>query len=80
MRTSTSTTPTFITEVSCYFTKAVLNDCYSEVMAYTALVLTLIGLVSTTRMNAYMSRPLSIPTTAAIIVWVYIAPHHATSY
>ena len=34
--------------------KAALNDCYSEVMAYTALVLTLIGLVSTTRMDAYV--------------------------
>ena len=39
---------------SCYFTKAALNGCYSEVTAYTALVLTLIGLVSTTRMDAYV--------------------------
>ena len=40
MRTFTLTTPTFITEAlrSCYLTTAVLNDCYSEVMAYTALV------------------------------------------
>ena len=35
--------------------KAALNDCYSEVMAYTALDLTLIGLVSTTRMDAYVT-------------------------
>ena len=35
--------------------KAALNDCYSEVTAYTALVLTLIGLVSTTRMDAYVT-------------------------
>ena len=39
-----STTPTFI---------AVLNDCYSEVMAYTALAY-FIGLVSTMHMNAYV--------------------------
>ena len=32
--------------------KAALNDCYSEVMAYTVLVLTHIGLVSTTLMDA----------------------------
>ena len=40
---------------SCYFTKAALNDCYSEVTAYTAQVLTLIGLVSATRMDAYIT-------------------------
>ena len=40
---------------SCYLTKAALNNCYSEVTAYTALVLTLIGLVSTTRMDAYVT-------------------------
>ena len=36
---STSTTPTFITEVAppYYLTTAVLNDCYSEVTAYTML-------------------------------------------
>ena len=34
MRTSTSTTPT---SPLCYFTTTVLNDCYSEVTAYTAL-------------------------------------------
>ena len=39
MHTSTSTTPTFITEaLPCYLTTVVLNDCYSEVTAYTALV------------------------------------------
>ena len=32
---STSTMPTFI--LSCYLTTAVLNDCYSEVTAYTGL-------------------------------------------
>ena len=35
-----STTPTFIPEVLLhitYVTTAVLNDCYSELMAYTAL-------------------------------------------
>ena len=35
-----STTPTFITEVFCLVTLpyiAVLNDCYSEVTAYTML-------------------------------------------
>ena len=39
MRTSMSTTPTFITAstLSCYFITAVLNDCYSEVTTYTAL-------------------------------------------
>ena len=41
--------------LSSYFTKAALNDCYSEVMAYTELVLTLIRLVSTTRMDAYIT-------------------------
>ena len=35
--------------------KTALNDCYSEVTAYTALLLTLIGLVSTTRMDAYVT-------------------------
>ena len=37
--TSTSTTPTFITEVLLlsYITTAVLNDCYCKVTAYTAL-------------------------------------------
>ena len=37
---STSTTPTFITEMlrcTCYFATAALNDCYSEATAYTAL-------------------------------------------
>ena len=37
---SMSTTPTFITGALrrvTYFTKAALNDCYSEVTAYTAL-------------------------------------------
>ena len=37
---SMSTMPTFITEALClvtYVTIAVLNDCYSEVTAYTAL-------------------------------------------
>ena len=34
--------------------KAALNDCYSEVTAYTVLVLTLIGLVSTTCTDAYI--------------------------
>ena len=33
--------------------KAALNDCYSEVTAYTALVLTVIGLVSMMHMDAY---------------------------
>ena len=35
----TSTIPTFITEAPplYHLTKAVLNDCYSEVTAYTAL-------------------------------------------
>ena len=39
MCTSTSTTPTFITEALRRVTSlhAVLNDCYSEVTAYTAL-------------------------------------------
>ena len=36
MHTSTSTTPTFIT-LSSYLNTAVLNDCYSEVTAYTTL-------------------------------------------
>ena len=35
--------------------KAALNDCYSEVTAYTAPFLTLIGLVSTTHMDAYVT-------------------------
>ena len=38
--TFASTIPTFITQVLhrvTYFTTAVLNECYSEVMAYTAL-------------------------------------------
>ena len=35
--------------------KAALDDCYSELTAYTALVvLTLIELVSTMRMDAYV--------------------------
>ena len=40
MRKSTSTTPTFKTEalhLVSYVTTAVLNDCYSEVSAYTVL-------------------------------------------
>ena len=40
MHISTSTTLTFITEalrLVTYVTTAVLNDCYSEVMAYTEL-------------------------------------------
>ena len=37
MHTPTSTTPTFITEALRHVTTAVLNDCYSEVMAYIAL-------------------------------------------
>ena len=38
-----------------YFTTAVLNDCcYSEVTAYTVPA-TLIGLVSTTCMDAYIT-------------------------
>ena len=41
MRTSTSTTPTLITEVLRHVTSlphtAVLNNCYSEATAYTAL-------------------------------------------
>ena len=48
---STSTTPTFITEALRHVTS--LNDCYSEVTAYTALA-ALIGLVSTIRMDAYV--------------------------
>ena len=39
---------------SCYLTTAVLNDCYSEVMAYTALAY-FIGLVYTMRMDAYIA-------------------------
>ena len=35
--------------------KAVLNDCYSEVTAYTVLALTLIGLVSTMCTDAYVT-------------------------
>ena len=70
MHTSTSTTPTFITEVSCYFTKAVLNDCYSEVMAYTALVITLIGLVSTTRMNAYVTPTIDTDYSCLFLNWI----------
>ena len=40
---------------SCYFTKAALNDRYSEVTVYIALVLSVIGLVSTTYMDAYVT-------------------------
>ena len=53
--TSMSITPTFITEALClitYVTTAVLNNCYSEVTAYK---LNLIRLVSTTRMDAYVT-------------------------
>ena len=43
---STLTTPTFKTEaLSCYFNYSFLDDCYSEVTAYTARDLTLIELV-----------------------------------
>ena len=35
--------------------KAALNDCYSEVTAYTVLVLILILLVSKTRMDDYVT-------------------------
>ena len=52
MCTSASTTPIFKTEVLrfvTYVTTAVLNDCYSEIMAYTVLAYS----VFTTRMNAY---------------------------
>ena len=38
--------------LSCYLTIAVLNDCYSEVTAYSVLGY-FIGLVSTTRVDAY---------------------------
>ena len=54
--TSTSTTPTFITKALChvtYVTTAVLNDCYSEVMACIALAYS-IQLVSMTHMDAYV--------------------------
>ena len=37
MHTSMSTMATFITEALCYLNTAVLNDYYSELMAYTAL-------------------------------------------
>ena len=46
--------PTFITEVlslSFHLSKAAFNDCYSELTLYTVLV-TLIGLVPTMRINA----------------------------
>ena len=88
---------------SCYFTTAVLNDCYSELTAYTALAYSywagfhdayiclcrahyLLGWFPR-RVCMLMSRPLLIPTTAAM--WgswglfgqsygVYAAPHRAT--
>ena len=37
---------------SCYLTTTVLNDCYSEVMAYTALAYSYWAIVSATRMDA----------------------------
>ena len=79
--------PTFITEVlppSCYLTTAVLNDCYSEVTAYTSPAY---SYWATTRMDPYVT-----PTndtdyvyschieTIEHIYGVYIMPHHATSY
>ena len=39
----------------CYLTTAVLNDCYSEVTANTALAYSLIGLVSMTHMDVYIT-------------------------
>ena len=53
MHTSTSTTPT-LSAPSCYFTTAVLNDCYSEVTAYTALAYSYWASF-TTRMDAYVT-------------------------
>ena len=38
----------------CYLTTAVLNDCYSEVMAYTVLAYSY-WLVPTMRMDAYIT-------------------------
>ena len=52
---STLNTPTFITEalrLNCYLTTGVLNDCYSEVTAYTALAYSF-GLVYTTCLDVY---------------------------
>ena len=51
--TSTSTTPTFIIEALRRVTslQLFLNDCYSDVTAYTALI----RLVSMTRMDAYIT-------------------------
>ena len=43
--------------MSYYLTTPVLNDCYSEVMAYIALAYSYcqFGLVSVTRMDAYVT-------------------------
>ena len=61
---STLTMPTFIIEaLSCYLTTAALNNCYSEVMAYTALAY---SLFHDAYMDAYIMPTDMIPTTAAI--------------
>ena len=66
MHTSMSTTPTLITEVLRRVTTAVLNDCHSEVTAYTALAYSYWASFHDAYSYMLTSRPLPIPTTAAI--------------
>ena len=75
---------------SCYLTTAFLNDCYSEVTAYTALGYSYWAIVFTMRMDAYITPTKDTGYSCyikAIITYLtnhmestYIMPHHVTSH
>ena len=81
------THPYSLSAPSCYSSTAVFNNCYSELMPYTALAN---SYVSTMRTNS-KAMPIndndySFHITAIELVYynqsymVHIMPHHATSY
>ena len=72
------TTPTFITEVLRSSTAA-FNDCYSELMPYTALAYCTYRVSYHDADNA-KAIPINDTQYSYYITAVHIMPHHATSY
>ena len=58
--------PPYRSAPSCYFTTALLNDCYNEVTANTVLAYSYWASFHDAYICMLMSHPLTIPTTAAI--------------
>ena len=88
--TSTSTTPTFITEAFCavtYVATAVLNDCYNEATVYTALAYSYwasfhdaYGCLCHTHYRYQLQLSYKSMELINQSYEVYITPHHTTSY